>query len=215
MYSYADDIISDDEFVLLYDYYYSKNPDFSYENNSRFDFDALEEAECRADFRVEKRDLQALANALQIPPVFKTHQRSVADGLEGMCMLLKRFAYPCRYKDMIPVFGRPVPELCMITNHVMNYIFDTHCHRITEWNNTLLSPDLLEVYANAVHGKGAPLQNCFGFIDGTVRPICRPRENQRVVYNGHKKVHALKFQSVVVPNGMIANLYGPVGEYLN
>lgn len=28
--------------------------------------------------------------------------------------------------------------------------------------------------------------------------------------NGHKRVHALKFQSVIAPNGMIANLYGPV-----
>ena len=29
----------------------------------------------------------------------------------------------------------------------------------------------------------------------------------------HDDFLALKFQSVVVPNGMIANLYGPVGEY--
>ena len=43
-----------------------------------------------------------------------------------------------------------------------------------------------------------------------MRPICRPGRNQRVVYNGHKRVHALKFQSVVAPNGLIANLYGPV-----
>ena len=170
-YSYVDEIISDDEFVVLYDHYRSKNPDFSYEESSRFDFDKLEEAECKADFRVEKRDLHVLANALQIPPSFQTYQRSVADGLEGLCMLMKRFAYPCRYVDMIPLFGRPVPELSMITNHVMNYIYDTHCHRITEWNNNLLSPELLEVYARAIHQKGAPLQNCFGFIDGTVRPI--------------------------------------------
>ena len=33
-----------------------------------------------------------------------------------------------------------------------------------------------------------------------------------MLYNGHKRIHALKFQSVVAPNGMIANLYGPVGE---
>ncbi|XP_028418307.1 uncharacterized protein LOC114543582 [Dendronephthya gigantea] len=130
--------------------------------------------------------------------------------MEGLCVLMKRFAYPCRYGDMITLFGRPVPEICMITNHVLNYIYETHHHRITEWNNGLLSPDLLEVYATSIHQKGAPLQNCFGFIDGTVRPICRPRQNQRLVYNGHKKVHSLKFQSVVVPNGMIANLYGPV-----
>ena len=40
--------------------------------------------------------------------------------------------------------------------------------------------------------------------------ICRPGKSQRIVYNGHKRVHALKFQSVALPNGLIANLYGPV-----
>lgn len=55
-----------------------------------------------------------------------------------------------------------------------------------------------------------PLDNCWRFVDGTVRPICRPGENQRIMYNGHRKVHSIKFQSVVAPNGMIANLFGPV-----
>lgn len=211
LYAYDDCLISEEEFIVLYDLYSSKNPDFSYKTYPRFNLDQTEEAECRVNFRVEKNDLPVLAQALNIPPVFRTHQRSVASGMEGLCMLLKRFAYPCRYGDMIPLFGRSVPELCMITNQVLNYIFDTHCHRITEWNNYLLNPNLLELYAYSIHQKGAPLQNCFGFIDGTVRPICKPRTNQRVVYNGHKRVHALKFQSVVLPNGIIANLYGPVG----
>ena len=57
---------------------------------------------------------------------------------------------------------------------------------------------------------GSPLPNCFGFVDGTVRPISRPDENHRLVYNGHKCVHALKFQSLVVPNGIIANPFGPL-----
>ena len=34
--------------------------------------------------------------------------------------------------------------------------------------------------------------------------------NQRAVYDGHKRVHSLKCQSVVAPNGMIANLFCPV-----
>ena len=38
--------------------------------------------------------------------------------------------------------------------------------------------------------------------------ICRPGELQRLLFNGHKKVHAVKFQSVVTPNGLIANLFG-------
>ena len=70
----------------------------------------------------------------------------------------------------------------------------------------------LEQVALAIHQKGAALDNCWGFVDGTIRPIYRPGENRRVVYNGHKRVHCLRFQSVVPPNGMIANLFGPIGE---
>ena len=49
----------------------------------------------------------------------------------------------------------------------------------------ILNPIELEKYAEAVFSKGVPLSNCFGFVDGTVRPITRPGENQRLLYNGH------------------------------
>ena len=39
-------------------------------------------------------------------------------------------------------------------------------------------------------------------MDGTVRPIRRTGENQRLVCNGHKRVNALKFQAVALPNGL-------------
>ena len=132
--------------------------------------------------------------------------------MEGFCMLLKRLAYPCRYGDLIYRFGRPVPVFSMATNHVLDYIYNTHNHLITQWNHTLLSPRALEVYAETIHEKGAALENCFGFVDGTVRPIARPDEHQRIMLNGHKRSHALKFQSLNVQNGLIGNLYGPVGK---
>ena len=101
----------------------------------------------------------------------------------------------------------------MVSNHVLDYIYDHHSHRTLNWNQTILSPLALQEYSDAISAKGAALDNCFGFIDGTVRPICRPGELQRVVYNGHKRVHALKFQCVALPNGLIGNLYGPVGTF--
>lgn len=211
--SYLDGDIDDDEFVLLYDLNRSKNPEFPHENYERFDLDSMDPSECKAEFRFEKHDLQLLADCLEIPDVFKCEQRSICDGIEGLCMLLRRFAYPCRYSDLIARFGRPVPVISMITNEVMRFIYDNHHHRITDWNATLLNPAYLQHYTEAVYRKGAALDNCFGFIDGTVRAICRPGQSQRVVYNGHKRVHAIKFQSVALPNGMIGHLYGPVGKF--
>lgn len=95
----------------------------------------------------------------------------------------------------------------MTSNIVLNYIFDLHHRRITTWNNSILNQPALQRYADAVFDKGAALNNCFGFVDGTVRPICKPGENQRLVYNGHKRVHALKFQAVGHLFGKYAYLY--------
>ena len=209
--AYDSKIISDEEFLVLWESCRSKNPDFPYSSYARFDLENVDESECLAEFRVQKQDIPVLANVLQLPMNIHCPQRTICDRIEGLCMLLRRFSYPCRYSDMISRFGRPVPELCMITNEVMDNIFNNHSHRISQWNDDILNPQLLQEYADVVHAKGAPLENCFGFIDGTVRPIARPDQQQRIVYNGHKRVHSLKFQSVALPNGLIGNMYGPVG----
>ena len=210
--SYDDGIIDDDEFILLYDANTSKNPEFPYEEYGRFDLDEMDDTECKAEFRFSKPDIPLLAEALGIPEKFTCSQGTTSDGIEGLCMVLKRLSYPCHYSDLIPRFGRPVPVLSMINNDVLDFIYSAHSHRITQWNNMILDLVNQERCANAISEKGAALDNCIGFIDGTVRPICRPGEMQRTVYNGHKRVHAIKFQSVTLPNGMIANMYGPVGK---
>ena len=203
--------ISATEFAVLLDEYESCNLDFPHDEYMPFDLDDMDEIECLAEFRFEKQHIPLLAEALRIPPYFIMEQTSRVTGIEGLCILLKRVAYPLRYSDMIHRFARPVPVLSMVTNKVLNHLYQIHGHRLTQWNDTILHPQALEQYAEAIHNKGAPLQNCFGFIDGTVRPISHPRDNQRRVYNGHKRDHALKFQSVIIPNGLIANMYGPVG----
>ena len=210
--SHADGIIDDEEFIVLYDLYSSRDPDFPYHHYTAFDLDALDESESVAEFRFCKRDVRKLSNVLQIPDTIVCDQRSICDGIEGLCILLKRMSYPCRYGDMIHRFAKPVPVLSMINNHMIDYIYDTHVHKVLNWNHEILSPVNLQTYVNAITAKGAPLDNCFGFIDGTVRHISRPGEHQRILYNGHKRVHALKFQSIALPNGIIGNLYGPVGE---
>lgn len=68
---------------------------------------------------------------------------------------------------MIPRFGRLASVLSMVTNKVLDFIYDTHGRRIKEWNHDFLSPARLQTYADAVYAKGAALENCFGFVDGT------------------------------------------------
>ena len=76
---------------------------------------------CLAEFRVNKHDLPALTGALQIPDVFKCRQRSTCDGMEGLCMLLRRLAYPCRYSDMIARFGRKKSKLSPMRSDIASF----------------------------------------------------------------------------------------------
>ena len=207
-----DGMIDDDEFLLLHEQHSSTNPDFPYHVYTAFDLDERYESECLAEFRFRKRDIVALIDILQIPAIIECKQRSVCDSVEGLCILLRQLSYPCRYGDMIQRFAKPVPILCMVANKLFNHIYNHLGHRVTEWNHEILAPVKLQTYVHAITAKGAPLENCFGFVDGTVRPMSRPGASQRLVYSGHKRVQALMFQSVALPNGLIGNLYGPVGK---
>ena len=132
-------------------------------------------------------------------------------------MLLKRLTYPCRYSDMMHRFRkRPLSVLCLATNRVVEFVYAAHHRRITDLNPAVLNPPALQTYADSIHPHGAPLNNCFEFIDGTVRPIVNSQTgtNERILYNGHKRVHSLKFQAVAIPKGLIAHLSGPFGKNL-
>lgn len=89
---YDVDLITDEDFIILYELFSSRNPDFAYDSYDRFDLDNMNYDECKAEFRVRKRDLPTMAQALRIPRSFQLSQRSVVDVMEGLCMLMKRLA---------------------------------------------------------------------------------------------------------------------------
>ena len=71
---------------------------------------------------------------------------------------------------MVSRFGRNPTELCFIFNTVLEFVYNSHHHRLESWNQPFLLPQVLERYAQIIHNRSAPLQNCFGFVDGT---LCR------------------------------------------
>ena len=152
--AYDGKIISDKEFLVLWESCRCKNPDFPHIPYAKLDLENIDETESLAEFRAQKRDIPVLANALQLPMNIRCPQRTICDRIEGLWMPLRRFSYPCHYSDMISRFGRPVPELCMIANEVMDNIFNNHSHRISQWNDDVLSSHLLQEYTDAIHAKG-------------------------------------------------------------
>ena len=54
-----------------------------------------------------------------------------------------------------------------------------------------------------------PTHSVVGFLNCTICVTCRMSVSETLMYTGYKKCHGMKFQGVMVPNGMIAHLAGP------
>ena len=116
--SYTQDLLDDNEFCLLYDANYANYPVFDHGQYTRFTLDAVSEEECLSSFRFRQLDIPYLAQVLRLPEKFICPNRTAALTEEALCILLRRFAYPCRYVDMMPQFGRSPQELSLIANKV-------------------------------------------------------------------------------------------------
>ena len=127
------------------------------------------------------------------------------------CILLRRMAVPDRWEELCKRFGKHPSQ--------MSEIFWENIDKFMECRgNLLLEPvpqeylaSRAQTFSEAVSNKGGALPNCVGFIDGTVLGVVRPSGHmqQMVVYNGHKRKHALKFQAINTPDGVILHAHGP------
>lgn len=70
------------------------------------------------NLRFPKGDMERLRDALQLPANYICSQGTIATGMEALMILLRRLAYPNRWSDLVPVFGRTVSELSLIFNKV-------------------------------------------------------------------------------------------------
>ncbi|ETV93793.1 hypothetical protein H310_12357 [Aphanomyces invadans] len=178
--------------------------------NVNFTLETFTDADCLAKFRFSKTTLRSLVSYLRIPPRVITPERTACTGVEALCILLRRFAVPDRWSDLVTMFGRSRSGLCNIFLHVLDHIYSKFAE-IIYLDRDRISTKLPQ-FSQSVVAKGAEVHNVWAFIDGTVRECCRPEvdERQRTVYNGHKRRHAVKFQTLVTPDGIIAHAYGPI-----
>ncbi|XP_064643071.1 uncharacterized protein LOC135497238 [Lineus longissimus] len=208
--------LADDDDLMLYAL--DENDDTGRESTfdprwERFDINNYNDEQCKAKFRFSKGEIGQLLDSLAIPRVYKCPHGCIVSGHDGLCMLLRRLVYPNRLVDLEKEFGRPKSVLSEIITTVHEDIYSRFHTKFSQLEQSWMGQtprDKLQEFANAVHEKGAPLTNCWGFIDGTPRQICRPKYNQKVCFSGHKRYHCIQFQSVVAPNGLIVNLFGPV-----
>ena len=75
--AFSDGVISEKEFLILYEEYQSTNLNFPHWEYEPFSPDNFDGSEARTEFRVDKEDIPLLVNALQVPEIFDALKEQV------------------------------------------------------------------------------------------------------------------------------------------
>ena len=115
LHAHFNNVIDDEEFVFLFYLNSSKIPDIKYWKYHTFDLNSYGD-DVVSQFRFIKRDTPRLRDVLDLPDEITCHFYNdlVVDSPEALCIVFSSLAYPCHYVDMVPFFGRSVPQLSII-----------------------------------------------------------------------------------------------------
>ncbi|EIN04908.1 hypothetical protein PUNSTDRAFT_75658 [Punctularia strigosozonata HHB-11173 SS5] len=160
--------------------------------------------------RFRADEIMKLVQAFEVPNPFITRSRYNCSAIEAFCLLCARFRSAADLHELTIKYRRSESALSEIVNEMVIFLDQSWGHLLGLDHESLLSPSHLETYAKAIRNAGVMSTHIWAFIDCTIREVCRPTRFQRQAYNGHKKHHAIKFQALALPNGLIGHLHGPV-----
>ena len=159
-------------------------------------------------YRFSKEQYLLLESALELPATLTLNNGCLISGREALLMTIRRLAHPVR---MVTVgdegFGYPESTCSRAIRKMIRWLDGKYAH-LLRLTPERLSASKLNEYATAVRQAGCPRTNIVGFIDATMIRICRPTRDQDLFYNGHKRCHAVKFQAVTTPDGLIVDFFG-------
>lgn len=179
------------------------------QNVRQFNLDNFTEEEIRQNFRFNRADIELLANGFGLPERIITGTGNNVNRICAMCMVLRRLAYPNRLSDISSMFGLSPQSMSQIINTTISLVLEHRGHLIENLNNLgWLDQNKMRYYSQAISNKGAAINRCWAFLDGTKREISRPIINQQEYYSGHSRTHCLKYQSLLTPDGMVVSLKG-------
>ena len=159
-------------------------------------------------YRFHLAEVRRLLPLLRLD-AFEWRNRYSASAEMAVAILLTRLASPERLRRANDHFGRSPSFLSTVFNDTVDYLIGAF-GGLLEWHPRLDDYGRLEEFAVAIAQRAdLPKAAIWGFVDGTFRPFCRPSQEQRAYYSGHKKAHGMKFQAIATPDGLVSSLHGP------
>ena len=159
--------------------------------------------------RFTAQELHTLITVLELPDPLLTLGGYCAISLESLALLCAHLWSPDTQWALVNKYACLQSAISEIISETAMFI-NKHWGSFLDWDAVgLVHPQRLQEYADALQEFGAPCNTVIGFINCTIQPMCCLGVYQDLVYTRYKKCHSMKYQAIVVPNGLIAHLSCP------
>ena len=146
---------------------------------------------------------EAIHHALKLPDPVRTHMQDCVDSKTAFFMLCAWLRNRL-LRSLEGQYGWSHSRISRVVRHLTGWIYRQwgYLLDVQSPKHSIALLRRLDHYAAAVNRKFG-LPRIWGAIDGTVRLIARPVVQEELVYNGHKRTHALKYQIIALPDGLM------------
>ena len=134
--------------------------------------------------------------------------------IEAFALTCTCLASTCDEFDLSTQYNQSQSSISKVVNETVA-LLDDYWEHLLYFDSSHLSLTNLKYYSDTVYKSGAPLQGVWGFIDCMIQPMCHPSHYQHQAYKSHKRFHGLKYQAVMLLNGLFGHLFGPIEGHHN
>jgi hypothetical protein len=172
----------------------------------QFELDDYSDEWCYEHLRFTKDEIRQFLLYLQLDTI-EYRNRCTASPEVAICLVLWRLSYPRCYKDAQDLFGHSKSWQSIVFNDTILHLVNRF-REMLFWDPQRLTLEKVKEYSRAISSR-CPSTRVWGFVDGTIRQICRPSSiPQRPLYSGYAGYHCIKFQAIATPDGLTSSLNG-------
>jgi hypothetical protein len=88
----------------------------------------------------------------------------------AFCLLLYKLSWPHRLKDATNIFGHSIAWQSSVYIDILRHLVCRYCNMLY-WDHQRLTRSTIQRYAACIY-QHCQVPNIWGFIDGTIRPMC-------------------------------------------
>ena len=137
-----------------------------------FNLNAYSDLQCLQNFRFRLQEIPQISRAIDWNAGKTSRSGYLCDSVTATCIVLRRLAYPCRWVDLELTFGMHSSALSESFWEAIECLYEKRSHLLTIFRSDLLQ-HRAAAYSEVIEARGAGLNNCVGFIDGTKVQMCR------------------------------------------